>query len=700
MQAALNFPFRSCRCLLLAVFVFHCFWSASTALAASTPANDRVLTTIREIRALSPEAADLGPAVNVHGIVTRATPYELFIQDGADAIFVWMRAAHPECQMGDYVEITGITNSGHLSPLIKADTIRVLEHRALPTAHRTHYYELASGREDCQWTEAEGIVRTIEDSMHDLTLRVSFDGMALQVVVREWKGLVPPQLIGAHIRLRGVVGGSKTPQRQMVEPVLWVTCLPETFQIIAPGPADIFSVPLQSANSLLEYGRNSSSGDMARVRGVVTGRFSPNLLFLREGAKSLEIRLQQSSIPLKIGDQIEVVGFPEMSTIQPILKNSFVRFLAHGPAPIPHRTEAKNLLNFAREADWVEIQGELREIFHRDTGITLVVSEDGMVFSVDLDIIPGKDEVILPPVGSRVSLTGICQIDHLSPPNMSQVVAPASFHLRLHSLADLRVLTRPTWWTTQRLLTTVALLSAFALGALGLIWSLDRRVRSQTEIILRNGQNEAMLEERNRIARELHDTLEQQLAGATILLDAIATILIEQPERARDGLNTARAMLRHSLDEAQHAVSDLRNNDLFERDLKELIEDSVRERLQHTSIAVDFHYEGAWPDLTTVVKKNILRIVQESVTNAIKHAAPTRISIVLLAAHDRIELHVVDDGCGFSVQNRKRRGPGEFGLIGLHERAEKIGAKLSIQSAPQRGTTVAVSLSRKGISLT
>jgi signal transduction histidine kinase len=673
-------------------------WAAVVSAWAVQPG--RVLTDIGEVHALSPEQAAAKLPVSLHGVITRVTPYELFIQNGSDAIFVWQRHARPDLRMGDYVEVTGLTHSGHLFPVVKEPLITVLEHRHLPEPKRVPYGELASGRVDGQWIEVEGIVRTIETRPDGgLSLRILFDGELLRAETTALAtNQVPTQLLGARIRLRGVISGSKTSQRRIIEPVLWVAFMSETFVMETPGPAEIFSVPLRPAGTLNEYGGSSFPGDMVRVTGIVTSRPAPRLLFVRDKAQALEIRLQQPAA-LSVGDRIEAAGFPEMGSIQPILQDAFVRRIAPGELPMPRRIEDVARLDFSHEAELIEVEGDLREIFRHNDGLVMLLATKGRAFNVDLADRLAAPQEKLPPVGSRLSLVGICQIDRVTPPNASQMVAPASFRLRLRSLEDLRVLSRPPWWTPRRLLTAVALLSLLVLGTLGWIWMLDRRVRAQTRIILRKAQNEAMLEERNRIAREFHDTVEQQLAGATILLDAIASMVNEQPERARHGLNTARAMLRHSLEEAQQAVSDLRNNDLFEHDLKPLIEAAVRERLQNTSITADFHYDGTWPDLDTVVKKHLLRIVQESVTNAIKHAAPTRIAVVMLAAKDRIELQVADNGCGFDVHGRKRHGPGEFGLVGLQERAEKIGARLTIQSAPQRGTTVALSLQRTALAI-
>ena len=661
--------------------------------AADAPPAERVLTSIPEIRALPLERAGAGLPVQVRGVITRLTPFEMFIQDGADAIFVHRKeGTHAGLRLGDHVEISGTTHPGHLFPYIKDPVITVTGHPGLPVPQVMHYVDLAMIRSDCQWVEVTGVVRTVEARLNgDVTLRLLIDGQLLRVEVGPPSATQAGHLLGARLRVRGVISGAKTPQRRLIEPALWADYLPQTFVVESPGPADAFTAPFLSMDALHEQGGDYPSGEMARVSGLVTCQPAPDLVFLRDGVRNLEIRLQQP-VALAVGDRIEAVGFPEMGLVQTVLQSALARRVAAGPPPPPSRLRAADLLDFQHEAGLVEVEGQLHEIFRHANGLTLLLTDEGKAFNADIAAAQVPDGALLPPVGSRISLVGICSIDRVTPPDISQVVAPASFRLRLRSFDDLRVLSRPPWWTPGRLLAVVAVLSLFALGALGWILTLNRRVHAQTRIILGSAQKEAVLEERNRIAREFHDTLEQQLAGATILLDAIDTVVVEQPQRARDGLQTARAMLRHSLDEAQLAVADLHNNDLIERGLGPLIEEAVRERLAPTGIRAEFRRTGAWPELDTMVKKHLLRIVQEAVTNAIKHAAPSLITVSLDAAHDHVELQVADDGCGFSVQDRVRRGPGEFGLIGLQERAEKIGARLTIRSAPARGTTVAVSL--------
>jgi len=666
-------------------------WCARPAAAAADPAGP-VLTDIREIRSLSAQKAGEALPVTVRGLVTRVTPFEMFMQEGPDAIYVWQEVRNPAIVVGDYIEVTGFSHSGQLFPIVRSSGIKQLDHRPLPEPQVLPYAELATGRGDCQWVEVAGAVETVHQKPDgSLLIGLLYDGALLKVEIAHLDPAQAARLHGARLRLRGVVNGLKSAQRRLIEPIVCVEASPGTFWVERPGPTDIFSLPLSSATTLGGPDGAWSFREMVHLAGTVTCQPSPQLVFVRDGAQSLEIRLVQPAT-LAVGDQIEAVGFPGMGIIQPLLKNALVRRIGPGQPPEPRRIrDAGQLLDLHNEAELVEIEGELRDLSRRNDDYVMVLTQGGQLFSVEFTAAQVAADA-LPLIGSRLSVVGICQIERLTPPDANQIVAPAAVRLLLRSGEELRVLSRPSWWTPVRLLALVAALSLFALGALGWVWTLNRRVQAQTRIILGNARQQATLEERNRIAREFHDTLEQQLAGATILLDAIDNAMMEQPQRARDNLQIARAMLRHSLDDAQQAVANLRNNDLFEREFVPLIEDAVQARLAGTGIPVNFHTEGNWPELDSRVKQHLLRMVQESVTNAVKHASPGRISVILRATKDGIELQVADDGCGFVVQARLHPGTGEFGLIGLQERAEKIGARLTIRSAPRQGTTVVVAL--------
>lgn len=299
-----------------------------------------------------------------------------------------------------------------------------------------------------------------------------------------------------------------------------------------------------------------------------------------------------------------------------------------------------------------------------------------------------KTSIATPEPGTRASFVGICQVDGRTN-DINQVASPAVFSLRLRSLDDVHVLSTPSWWSKRRLALAFGGLSALIVLAGAWIWSLRRTVAQQTRVIVAQTRAEATMEERDRIARELHDSLEQRLAGTTILLDAAARALADQAESARSHLDTARAMLRHSLDEAQRAVLDLRSRDLDGGDLVDGLEHSLRGLVANHPIRFSFERRGEHPRFDGVTENHLLRFAQEAVTNALKHAHATEIRVALWADPNELTLRVQDNGLGMELGREDTRAQaGQFGLIGMRERADKLRARLNIVSAEGRGTTI------------
>lgn len=200
---------------------------------------------------------------------------------------------------------------------------------------------------------------------------------------------------------------------------------------------------------------------------------------------------------------------------------------------------------------------------------------------------------------------------------------------------------------------------------------------------------EAVLSERNRIARELHDTVEQGLTGVMLQLDTVAAHWSNSPGRARHGLDLARNMARHCMGEARAAVRDLRSASLDPGDAVKALRQMAVEF--GAAGAPEIHVEvlGEQCPLTRNVEMTLLRIGQEALTNAIKHAHATRIDLEVRFAPSDVGLRVRDDGVGFSSESSLVTAlSGHFGLLGMRERANKVGGRLVIESTQGGGTTI------------
>jgi ligand-binding sensor domain-containing protein/two-component sensor histidine kinase len=227
---------------------------------------------------------------------------------------------------------------------------------------------------------------------------------------------------------------------------------------------------------------------------------------------------------------------------------------------------------------------------------------------------------------------------------------------------------------------------AVAGGVLGLYWVRLRQIRSRFMLVLN---------ERARLAREIHDTLAQGFVGISSQLDAVAMSMPEADTPARRYLELARRMARHSLTEARRAVMDLRASMLEGQDLATAIESGASMWVAGSGVAVKVESTGLAVSLPAETEQHLLRIAQEAVTNAVKHASPSRVEIRIERAPGWLRLCVADDGRGFEADDAFRSADGHFGLLGMRERAQRLGGVLRLKSKPGEGTEVGVEVTWK-----
>ncbi|MGV0028812.1 PAS domain S-box protein [Phormidesmis priestleyi] len=216
-------------------------------------------------------------------------------------------------------------------------------------------------------------------------------------------------------------------------------------------------------------------------------------------------------------------------------------------------------------------------------------------------------------------------------------------------------------------------------GYYGLITDISDRKRAEEVSIL---------EERNRMAREIHDTLAQAFTSIIVHLDAAAQRIPLDPDAAQSHLKTGRTLARSGLADARRSVEALRPQILEEGDLHSALTQFAAQMFSHTSVQVVCEAIGEPNALPKEVEMNLLRIGQEALTNAFKYANASEVRVELRYEKSQCILQIKDNGQGFESSSLTvGRG---FGLLGITERAERIGAELSIQSHLGQGTEITV----------
>jgi signal transduction histidine kinase len=321
----------------------------------------------------------------------------------------------------------------------------------------------------------------------------------------------------------------------------------------------------------------------------------------------------------------------------------------------------------------VHMQGNLLSLLTNPTERILVLKVGETVFEADLPDEAGAGRLSDIRPGSLVAVTGVYSYRWGPPP---------SFRLFLRSPSDVVLVSAAPWWTMRHTVVMLVILTLAAAAAAAWV---------RTTAVRKRQQYQAVLSERMRVGRELHDTLEQGLTGIALQLEAVSATLKTSPEIAQQSLDVARQMLRYSIEETRRSVMDLRSQALESRDLAGALTDLARQMTVGTPVMANVRLEGSPQRLDASLEHHLLRIGLEALTNALKHSGARHIEIVLRFQPDATGLVVTDDGCGLGHGAQDMPGC-HFGLQGIRERVDKIGAVLHIDTATGTGTRLSVTV--------
>ncbi|PSB26446.1 CHASE2 domain-containing protein [Stenomitos frigidus] len=209
----------------------------------------------------------------------------------------------------------------------------------------------------------------------------------------------------------------------------------------------------------------------------------------------------------------------------------------------------------------------------------------------------------------------------------------------------------------------------------------------------KRAEEASLLDERNRMAREIHDILAQAFTGILLHVGAAMEILVKKPVQAEAHLETVDELARSGLAEARRSVVALRPKLLEEGDLPSALKRLTAQMQVSSQTQLTCDIIGAVYTLAPHVENHLLRIGQEALTNAVKYAYATAIDIELVYEETQCLLRIKDDGQGFDVAQVSLEQ--SFGLVGMSERAERMNGELIIQSQPDQGTEIVVIVSRE-----
>jgi len=547
--------------------------------------------------------------------------------------------------------------------------------------------QLMNGSLDSKLIEIRGVVETLLNRSNGWT-RVDFrtrDG-SLKIEMRR-AGIAPgpmEQYENCVIRIRGKVLVDRTAAYRVKSGQIRMHDA-EIF-VDQPAPPDLFSIPTRRVVSLVQSDADYDPFRPVKVKGQIVFVRGWDY-FMMDGNDGLRFTMKQpeSLVP---GDVVEVVGFPDvLSASAPMLRSAVVHKVGHTDLPTPKKISADDLIRPTLDSTLVRVDALLASIRQTPTNLVMEMQAGSWRFLARLIV----DEKTMPPlqIGSQLELTGVyCAQGGYKA--LGEDVAAVD--LLLASPADIKVLTRPSWWTLPKLLFVVGVLVFILIVAILWITQLHRKVEQRSAALeaqirerQRAEQERALEQERARIAQDLHDQLGSDITEISMLADRAKShggdVRVEQLEQLGD---RSRRMIT-ALDEIVWAMNPAHDS------LESLISyfclfadrflglANISWRLESTPATVNYVVDSH-------KRHQLFLAFKEALTNIVRHSRATEVRVNILQENGELSFVIADNGQG--LPQKDERTEEMSGVNNMRHRIEKLGGRFELGSESGRGTTL------------
>ena len=689
---------------------FHCLLLLTAALTRLAAIGDNALRSAAEIDGLFDRSRGGHTPVAQEGTVTLVSAEKdpSFVVEDKSGRTAFLNHASKSVTSGDNVRLLGYVYIGETGESqIVATNLTVVGRSSPAGPLRVPLAELDKKENDLARVQTEGtVVDVLKDEVAPaFALLILKDGATQMTAAL---AVAPNQaiddLVNARVRITGVFVRAIKGSRKFRSPCLYIGH-PDNLTVLTPAPSDPFDVPALSDRLYLPPSDVAALG-RRRVTGTVLAVWQPNRALLRtDKGRIVNLTFARTQKPPACRARVTAVGYPETDMFRINLAKVVWRKESVGDSPAE---EAPRLIDLRmelldengnakifseRHGDLVRLQGTVLSLPSKYGGDRRMLLGCGeLKVSVDLGAFPDAADGIEP--GSVIEATGryLIEVDHWQPNNIFPQIGGVAIVIR--SPDDLRVIARPPWWTAGRLLVVILLLLAALIAVY--IWN-----RALNRLAIRRGRElfreqvakvkaDYRVEERTRLAVELHDSLSQNLTGITLEVDAAVRNIDPGADKALRHLNLAAKTLTSCREELRNCLWDLRNDTLGETDLNEAIRRTLAAQVGDVRLLIRFSVPRS--RLTDNTAHTILRILRELAVNAVRHGHATTVRIAGSIERDTLLFSVADDGCGFDVAHRPGIPEGHFGLQGISERVETFEGKMDIESTLGKGTKVTVAL--------
>ena len=689
-------------------------FAASSAIAAGT---GEVIRTAAELQTAAVDRAEVGRPFDIDVLLT--TPcraggeHNFSAEDETGAVLLTKNMnAMPEIATwatntfpaGTRARIKGVIELGRLSrraypycrSLIPTGVGKV------PPPVRIGAGEFLGGKYDCRLVTVRATVRDIatdEISPDHRYVLLDMDGEVFTMPVSARDSRLAALSAGVRIEATGICAPTQLGMRRQLGRHLQMI----DFRVVSNMKDDPFDAPPIGEFTRLRPQEIAALGRHRAIGRVIASWRGDSALLKCDDGRIVRMETKEGSAP-PYGARIETVGFPESDLYRVNLSCAMWRRLPENGAQgdeTPRDVIADELLLDTKgrhcfdpyvHGHAIRLKGIVRSIPGVENSDGRFSIESGrFMVPVDASGTPAALDGLA--IGCEVSVAGTCVMETDNwRPNLP-FPAIRGFFVVVRRPSDVEILSRPSWWTPPRLAAVVGALALVLLGSL--IWNAslkrqsERRGRELAETAIAKAESDLKVEERTRLAVELHDTISQNLTGLSLSLRAADRFAQSVPDGMREKLKIAAVSLDSCRQELKNCLWDLRNNTLDEADMNDAIRRTLLPHIGDAALSVRFNVpRERFSDKTAHA---ILHIMRELATNAVRHGHARHIRVAGSIEGDELRFSVRDDGCGFDPDSCPGMDEGHFGLQGVRERVNQMEGAIRFTSRAGEGTKVTIS---------
>ena len=448
------------------------------------------------------------------------------------------------------------------------------------------------------------------------------------------------------------------------------------------APPSLFDIPETKLSEILSYSPTPYNGHAKKVRGTVTFVASDEVFFMQDEQRGIKVECSGKH-EAKVGDAVEVAGFPVSIGGFGELHGAVCRTVGRKRLPDPVDVKMAHYSLWPvgrvdgglRDFGWCRVRFIARVISATPArgGFDLLLSDDDRTCTAFLhgelpDAFADAKEMM-----PLASITAVAEISLADSTPLARMPEVSGVHFDISGPEDIAFVSDPEWLSRRRKSLLSDLLTILSFAALALAAAVVSRLVVSNR---RRGRLEAVAAERKRMASDLHDSIEQNLTAARMLMRTSLRLSPETPQCVSEAVESAAEILDRAKAEIRETIFNLRSDDNFDKDAKTVFTEFAKRLSAHGLFRVRNMLRGIPQRIPAQLLTTILHLVEEAHTNAVKHGGARNFILVADPVPGGFTVRLLNDGEPFDAASAPGPESGHYGLVGMRERAKRAGVRI------------------------